>query len=85
MVSTLRSSTSRLISAYLQELLFTYFCCSITSYGERPNDFDSVVNYFRAHFTQVHKRNNENQRVLYTHLTNVVVRRHYHDLLFCAY
>ncbi|GJE88602.1 guanine nucleotide-binding protein subunit alpha [Phanerochaete sordida] len=44
----------------------------ITSYGERPNEFDSVVGYFRAHFTQVHKRNNENMRVLYTHLTNVV-------------
>lgn len=47
---------------------------SITSYGERPNEFDAVVGYFRAHFTQVHKRNNENMRVLYTHLTNVVVR-----------
>ncbi|OCH94427.1 G-protein alpha subunit [Obba rivulosa] len=44
----------------------------ITSYGDRPNEFDAVVNYFRAHFTQVHKRNNENNRVLYTHLTSVV-------------
>lgn len=44
----------------------------ITSYGERPNEFDPVVGYFRAHFTQVHKRNNESMRVLYTHLTNVV-------------
>ena len=37
-------------------------------------EFDAVVNYFKAHFTQVHKRNNENKRVLYTHLTSVVVR-----------
>ncbi|KAJ3520875.1 hypothetical protein NM688_g9097 [Phlebia brevispora] len=47
----------------------------ITSYGERPNEFDSVVAYFRAHFTQVHKRNNQSQRVLYTHLTNVVDKK----------
>lgn len=36
-------------------------------------DFDAVVTYFKAHFTQVHRRNNENKRVLYTHLTSVVV------------
>jgi hypothetical protein len=47
---------------------------SILSYGDRPNEYDSVVQYFRAHFLQVHRRNNENRRVLYTHLTNVVVR-----------
>ncbi|KAI0045870.1 G-alpha-domain-containing protein [Auriscalpium vulgare] len=44
----------------------------ITSFGERPNDFDTVVNYFRAHFLQVHRKNNERKRVLYTHLTSVV-------------
>ncbi|TCD65139.1 hypothetical protein EIP91_003032 [Steccherinum ochraceum] len=44
----------------------------ITSYGDRPQEFESVVNYFKAHFTQAHKRNNENKRVLYTHLTSVV-------------
>ncbi|GBE88344.1 Guanine nucleotide-binding protein alpha-4 subunit [Sparassis crispa] len=44
----------------------------ITSYGDRPNEFEPVVNYFVAHFTQVHTRNNENNRVLYTHLTSVV-------------
>ncbi|KAF9243432.1 guanine nucleotide binding protein, alpha subunit [Melanogaster broomeanus] len=43
----------------------------ILSYGDRPNEYDSVVQYFRAHFLQVHRRNNENRRVLYTHLTNV--------------
>lgn len=46
---------------------------SILSYGDRPNEFDAVVNYFKAHFLQVHKRNNENRRILYTHLTNVTV------------
>ncbi|KAI6108043.1 guanine nucleotide binding protein, alpha subunit [Pisolithus sp. B1] len=43
----------------------------ILSYGERPNEYEPVVNYFRAHFQQVHRRNNENRRVLYVHLTNV--------------
>ena len=46
---------------------------SITSYGDRPNEVDAVVSYFKAHFTQVHTRNNEGKRVLYTHLTSVVV------------
>lgn len=31
------------------------------------------MQYFRAHFLQVHRRNNENRRVLYTHFTSVVV------------
>lgn len=44
----------------------------ITSFGERSNDYDTVVQYFRAHFLQVHRRNNENRRVLYTHFTSVV-------------
>ncbi|EIW84234.1 guanine nucleotide-binding protein [Coniophora puteana RWD-64-598 SS2] len=44
----------------------------ILSYGDRPNEYDAVVQYFRAHFLQVHRRNNENRRVLYTHLTSVV-------------
>jgi guanine nucleotide-binding protein subunit alpha len=43
----------------------------ILSYGDRANEYESVVQYFRAHFLQVHRRNNENRRVLYTHLTNV--------------
>ena len=47
---------------------------SITSYGDRANEYDAVVAYFKAHFTQVHRRNNENNRVLFTHLTSVVVR-----------
>ncbi|KAF8910553.1 guanine nucleotide-binding protein [Gymnopilus junonius] len=46
----------------------------ITSFGERSNDYETVVQYFRAHFLQVHRRNNENRRVLYTHFTSVVVR-----------
>ena len=49
-------------------------CCSITSYGDRANEYDAVVAYFKAHFAQVHRRNNESNRVLFTHLTSVVVR-----------
>ncbi|KAF5359184.1 hypothetical protein D9756_003518 [Leucocoprinus leucothites] len=44
----------------------------ITSFGDRANDYETVLNYFRAHFLQVHRRNNENRRVLYTHFTSVV-------------
>ncbi|KAI0635765.1 G-protein alpha subunit [Trametes polyzona] len=44
----------------------------ITSYGDRANEYDAVVAYFKAHFTQVHRRNNENNRVLFTHLTSAV-------------
>lgn len=44
----------------------------ITSFGDRPNDYETTVQYFRAHFLQVHRKNNENRRVLYTHFTSVV-------------
>ncbi|KAI9000626.1 G-protein alpha subunit [Trametes punicea] len=44
----------------------------ITSYGDRANEYDAVVAYFKAHFTQVHRRNNESNRVLFTHLTSAV-------------
>ena len=45
---------------------------SIPTYGNRPNTYDSVIDYFRTHFMQVHRKNNEEQRVLYTHQTSVV-------------
>ncbi|KAF5340882.1 hypothetical protein D9758_012178 [Tetrapyrgos nigripes] len=44
----------------------------ITSFGDRVNDYETIVQYFRAHFLQVHRKNNENRRVLYTHFTSVV-------------
>ncbi|KEP49247.1 guanine nucleotide-binding protein alpha subunit [Rhizoctonia solani 123E] len=45
----------------------------ITSYGDRPNEYGPVSHYFRAHFTQVFKRNNtESKRELYCHLTSVI-------------
>ncbi|KAI0321777.1 G-protein alpha subunit [Amylostereum chailletii] len=44
----------------------------ITSFGERPNDYDTIVSYFRAHFNQVHRKTNDKKRVLYSHLTSVV-------------
>jgi len=46
---------------------------SITSYGKRPNEYDSVSNYFKSHFIQVHRSKNPGQRVLYIHMTSVVV------------
>jgi hypothetical protein len=57
-----------------------FLCCcsfrarSITSFGDRTNDYETVVNYFRAHFNQVHRKTNEKKRVLYSHLTSVVAR-----------
>jgi len=44
----------------------------ITSFGDRPNEYDEVTNYFKAHFAQVHRRSNDAKRVLYIHLTSVV-------------
>jgi guanine nucleotide-binding protein subunit alpha len=53
----------------------------ITSYGNRPNQYDSVVSYFRAHFLQAHRHNNEQRRVLYTHLTSVVDTKTTHTII----
>jgi len=45
----------------------------ITSFADRPNEFHEVSQYFRAHFHQVHRKNNpDSKRVLYTHMTSVV-------------
>ncbi|TDL19939.1 guanine nucleotide binding protein alpha subunit [Rickenella mellea] len=53
----------------------------ITSYGERPNAYEPVVDYFRTHFLQVHRRTNEERRVLYTHLTSVVETKATHAII----
>ena len=45
----------------------------ITSFANRPNEFHEVAEYFQAHFHQVHRKSNIDQkRSLYTHLTSVV-------------
>ncbi|EJD42262.1 guanine nucleotide binding protein, alpha subunit [Auricularia subglabra TFB-10046 SS5] len=44
----------------------------ITSFGDRPNEFAEVSQYFRAHFMQVHRRNTTGRRVLYSHFTSVI-------------
>jgi len=44
----------------------------ITSFGDRPNDYTEVSQYFRAHFLQVHRRNTKSRRVLYSHFTSVI-------------
>ena len=44
-------------------LFFLLF--SITSYGSRPNKYEDVSSYFRAHFVQVHKRKDTSGRSLY--------------------
>lgn len=47
---------------------------SISSYGERPNEFEPVMQYFRARFLNVYIKNNKYARRdgLYIHLTNTV-------------
>lgn len=44
----------------------------ITSYGDRPNTYADVSEYFRAHFIQVHRRNDIGRRVLYAHFTSML-------------
>ncbi|KAF9241773.1 G-protein alpha subunit [Melanogaster broomeanus] len=44
----------------------------ITSYGDRPNTYADVSEYFRAHFIQVHRRNDIGRRTLYAHFTSML-------------
>ncbi|VDB89356.1 unnamed protein product [Peniophora sp. CBMAI 1063] len=44
----------------------------ITSFGDRPNRFEEVAEYFRAHFSQVHKRKGQTKQQLYTHFTSML-------------
>ncbi|EKM54839.1 uncharacterized protein PHACADRAFT_258978 [Phanerochaete carnosa HHB-10118-sp] len=44
----------------------------ISSYGDRPNTYDEVSEYFRAHFIQTHRRKDVWHRVLYTHFTSML-------------
>ncbi|KAH8107487.1 G-alpha-domain-containing protein [Phellopilus nigrolimitatus] len=44
----------------------------ITSYGDRPNNYEDVSEYFRAHFLQVHRRNDISKRALYAHFTSML-------------
>jgi hypothetical protein len=45
----------------------------ITSYGDRPNEYRPVLEYFKGHFQHVHRKHNSGNRYLYTHYTRVVV------------
>lgn len=38
---------------------------SITSYAERPNTYEEVATYFKAHFEHAHKRNDDARRRLF--------------------
>ncbi|KAG6902511.1 hypothetical protein C0995_015703 [Termitomyces sp. Mi166 len=44
----------------------------ITSYGDRPNVYESVSDYFRSHFMQVHRRKDIAKRSLYMHFTSML-------------
>ncbi|PVF92200.1 G-alpha-domain-containing protein [Serendipita vermifera] len=45
----------------------------MTSYGDRPNDFESIANYFRNKFGAMHQSYTPNpERELYIHMTSVV-------------
>lgn len=47
---------------------------SITSYGDRPNDPQVVLEYFKGHFQNVFRRTQpeSSTRLIYTHFTAVV-------------
>lgn len=38
---------------------------SITSYGDRPNVYETAASYFKSHFQQVHKKKDVSHRVLW--------------------
>lgn len=44
----------------------------ITSYGDRPNTYGSVSEYFKTHFVQVHRRSDVSRRSLYVHFTSML-------------
>ncbi|OCH88154.1 G-protein alpha subunit [Obba rivulosa] len=44
----------------------------ISSYGDRPNSYEEVSEYFRAHFIQVHHRKDISHRPLYLHFTSMI-------------
>jgi len=44
----------------------------ITSYGNRPNRYEDVSEYFRAHFVQVHKKKDIADRALFVHFTSML-------------
>ncbi|OSC96768.1 G-protein alpha subunit [Trametes coccinea BRFM310] len=44
----------------------------ISSYGDRPNEYEEVAEYFRAHFIQVHRRKDISHRPLYLHFTSML-------------
>ncbi|PPQ80210.1 hypothetical protein CVT25_003563 [Psilocybe cyanescens] len=47
----------------------------ITSFGDRPNTFEAVSDYFRSHFIQVYRRKGASPgRPLYVHFSSMLVR-----------
>ncbi|KAF8953993.1 guanine nucleotide binding protein, alpha subunit [Flammula alnicola] len=45
----------------------------ITSFGSRPNNFETVSDYFRSHFLQAHRKRDVSNRHLYIHFTSMLV------------
>ncbi|KAJ6616676.1 G-protein alpha subunit [Mycena sp. CBHHK59/15] len=44
----------------------------ITSYGDRPNNYATVAEYFRTHFVAAHKKEDIARRRLYVHFTSML-------------
>ncbi|KAF9557492.1 G-protein alpha subunit [Agrocybe pediades] len=44
----------------------------ITSFGDRANNFETVSDYFRSHFIQVHRRKGFQSRQLHVHFTSML-------------
>jgi len=44
----------------------------VTSFGDRPNNIETVSDYFRSQFQQVHRRKDASNRPLYLHFTSML-------------
>ncbi|KAF8813717.1 guanine nucleotide-binding protein alpha-4 subunit [Phlegmacium glaucopus] len=59
----------------------TKFGKFVVSYGDRPNNYESVTNYLRKKFAVLHKHNSSLPRVFYCHFTSVIDTKTTHHIL----
>jgi len=53
----------------------------VVSYGDRPNDYESITNYLRKKFAILHKHHSPLPRVFYCHFTSVIDTKTTHHIL----
>jgi len=57
------------------------FSHSVVSYGERPNNYESITSYLRKKFAVLHKHQSPRTRVFYCHFTSVIDTKATHHIL----